>query len=240
MSIKKNAARRALYSEAKKYLDIKSIFPKSEINWQRLTDYQAKKLSRELKYLYDAAGGNDQLHRKKNLERDFVKIRRASSAKKYITDSIMPNSSRGVLLPGGKKINTNVSIKNGVLFYQRGAAFQANFPIDATSEKTISNSLRQNAGYVNNAENLSYVGTSGGKINGVNVLQRNGKWARVAVGMTDGDDIENEPIDDIENVAVSLFIKYSAMSTGNELRQNGRIAAHPNKWGMVLIVEKKQ
>ena len=232
MSTKKQI-RRALYSEAKKYLDIKSILPKSNIDYRNLTDYQAKRISKELRHLYGVAGG------KHYLESTFVKIKRTKAAKEYIVDSMLPKSAKGVLLPGGTKINSEVRVKDGALFYKRGASYQGNFPIDATSEKTIKKSIRANAGYINNSDNVSYIGTAGGKVQGVNVLHKRGKWERVKVGGTDAYYSEEDSVDEIENVAVSLFIKYSAMAAGNERRMNGRIAAHPNKWGMTLIVEKK-
>ena len=186
MSTNKKAARRALYSEARKYLDIKSLFPKSEIDWRNLSDYQARKISEEFRHLVGVAGGLGYL------KKDFVKVRRTKGARKYIGDAMLPKSARGILLPGGAKMNSNVSIRNGGVFYSRGLSSQAAFPLDALTAASLEKSIRQHADYIRNPDNLSYIGTAGGKITGVNILKNRGQWLRQSIGGIDAYEYEED------------------------------------------------
>lgn len=241
MSTNKNAIRRELYSKARKYLDMKSLFPNSEyVGRAPLTDYQAKKISKELRHLIGMAGGEHYL------EKDFVKVRRTKGAREYIENNMLPKSAKGILLPGGEKINKGVSIKGGAVHYLRGDAELSQYPLDARTEKTLEKSIRQHGAMIERENNFSYIGTSGGKISGVEVLQQNNRWKREPFPQTSG--AEEGATDQIVNLSLSLYLKYAAMAKAGEFRKDrtdarGRVhtrrkAAHPKKWGMTLIIEK--
>ncbi len=230
----KNRARRALHSEAKKYLDVKSLFPKSDYDGRKpLTDYQAKKVSKELRHLAGVAGGM------KFLEKDFVKVKRTKDAKKYIVDSMLPKSSKGILLPGGEKINSGVTIKEGAVFFQRGTRSQVVFPLNAVNESNLEKSIRAKSDYIKNPENVSYIATSSGTIKGVKVLHGNNRWENVSVHGVDAELEGEQSEEDIVELAAALFNKYAAMSKEHATRANGRRAVHPSKWGLSLLIERK-
>lgn len=250
MSSKKSAGRRALYSEARKYLDMKILFPESKnVGKKPLTDYQAKKISKELRHLAALTGGESRLDKlipalkagTHYLANDFVPVRRTKSAPDYFADALIPASSKGVLLKGGKKVNSGVTIKNGALFYNRGGTHQAAFPLNAINEIELEKSIRAHSGYINNPDNVTYLGTAGGTITGVNVLvnEKRGLWKRergvsIDAGL-EGDDSEDEVV----AIALSIFLKYEAMANNGELRAKRGRAVHPSKWGMSLIIEAK-
>lgn len=243
----KKQSRRALLKYAADYIDIKSLFPKSNIDLRKpLTDYQNAKLARELKHLSAVAGGaNDKKHPTLGIkitpswmEKSFVPVKRTKGAKQYITDSMLPKSAKGILLPGGKKINSGVSIKDGAIFFNRGQSAQAMFPLDAVSEKKLEKSIRANSDYINNPDNVSYIATASGKITGVNVLHGKNKWERVGVFGT-VTETGYDAVDDITKIARDIFNKYAMMAKEKAMRANGRRAVHPSKWGMSLLVEQK-
>lgn len=233
MSIKK--INRALYSDAKKYLDVKSMFPNSKnVGRNGLTEYQAKKIKRELKRLTALAGGAHYL------ERDFVKIRRTKSAREYMDDGVLPKHARGILLPGGEKINSGVTIKNGTVFFRRGLRESALFQLSAITEKSLEKSLKKYSKIINDENHISYIETSGGKITGISIKNKRDRWERHQIpGVAFDPEEEKTALDKITEIALMIYNKYADMAKAGEYRENGRIAANPSKWGMKLLIEKK-
>lgn len=228
MSIKNktsNSVRRAIYNEAKKYFDVKAMFPKSEaVGRAPLTDYQLKKVKKELNALTKMAGGRN------HLERDFIKVRRTKSAIAYIEKSGLASQSKGILLAGGISVNSNISIRGGALHYLRGMRPQMQYPINAVSEKTMLNDLRGFSGFVNNPANNPYIATAGGKINAM----------PASVDATlEGDDAINL----LCKLASKIYNKYSDGAAAGLMRREGTKHAtkmvHPSKWGLSLLIEAK-
>lgn len=218
-------SKRAVYEQARKYLDIKSVFPKSSGVGRggNLTDYQAKKLASVLKELKTAAGGD------KYLEQSFVPIRRTKAAREYIQNIGLPKSARGVLLAGGEKVNSGLTVRKGALYYNRGDRSQAHFPLDARTENTLENSIREKTGFINNPANVPYIATHGGAIKGLSVDAE-----------LEGDDA----VELLTGLALEIYSKYKMLADAGAYRptdekHGARKAAHPSKWGLSLLVEAK-
>lgn len=221
---------RELYRQGKQFLDIKAMFPKSSGVGRggNLTPYQARKIKSTLAELKKAAGGN------KYLNDTFVKIRRTKGAREYIESIGLPKYSRGVLLPGGEKINSGVTARGGALHYTRGDRPQMQTPLDAVTEKRLRADIRRYAPYINNPDNIPYIITHGGKINGLSVDAE-----------LEGDDA----VELLEQVAGELYNKYAILADNKDYRpEKGRVrgkdhgkrkAAHPDEWGLSLLVEIK-
>ncbi len=228
----KNKQRRELYTTAKKYLDIKSLFPRSKnIGKAPLTDYQQRKISKEIRALTNLAGGIT------FLERDFIKINRTKTMKEYLKNAGIPKASKGVLLSGGDKINKKVTIKSGVLFYERGGLATSQYPLDASSERNLKKSMRAKKKHISRPENSSYLATAGGKINNA-YYKRRGEYFP---SPSEVDGADSDAYDLIEELSLTLYDRYSALAAAGEMRprEKGGRAIHPSKWGMALVIERK-
>lgn len=218
-------SKRAVYEQARKYLDIKSVFPKSSGVGRggNLTDYQARKLAGILKELKTAAGGD------KYLEQSFVPIRRTKGAKEYIESIGLPKYSKGVLLAGGERVNSGLTVRGGALYYTRGERPQAHFPLDTRTENTLEKSIMEKAGFINNPENVPYIATHGGAIKGLSVNA----------------ELEGDNAAELLNtLAQEIYSKYKMLADAGAYRPADsthglRKAAHPSKWGLSLLVEAK-
>lgn len=200
------------------------MFPKKKIDLRKgLTKHQREKISKEFNALAELAGG------KNYLRSDFAKIVRTPAARQLQDALKFSKFSRGVLIKGAQKINGRVTVKSGALSFKLGENLrQLVFPLDASTEKTLEKTIRAHKRKINNENSVTYLGTHGGKIHYVGAS---------------GELEEENATDSVINQALEIFNKYLKMEqnldeNGNpEKRDNGRYAAHPDKWGMTLIIE---
>lgn len=224
----KTIQRKELYSIAKKYIDISELFPKSKINARKLSDYQAKKIARELHKLERMAGGWDYL------QRDFQPVRRTKAAREYMDRAGINQAARGVIINQKGPDITGVRFANGMLLYKRAKIDTATYPIDATSEENVRASIREIALAITNPENYASLHTPGGKI--VNAYATRRGRTRL---YEDFPTPQNEMDELLEEAAVNLYNKYSMLASAGAIRENGRRAAHPSRWGMAVRIERK-
>lgn len=220
------ATTKSLYSEAKNFLNMKALFPRSKnVGRNGLTDYQVKVVKREMRKLIAQAGSLDYLRK------SFVKLRRTKSAVEYMQRAGVPKASRGVIIAGGEGMIKKARVRRGFLIYERGHLPTAIFPINAVSEKSIRYDMSQLAGVINNPQSTPYLCTAGGKIVAAEVTQRGRQ-----IGYMDATNPDKSSV--LTEAALNLFLKYEAMAKMNMLRSNGRRAVHPSRWGLSVLVEK--
>lgn len=221
---RKSQLRRGLFSEAKQFIDIHALFPKSKnVGRAPLTDYQARKIRKELGAFYAHAGGID------HAKRDAVTIKRTAAAKQYLKDAGYPASAKAVFLPGGEKSNGNISFKGGMLRFTRGEIKISQYPIDAITEHAMLKSIRSHATDINQENSFTYIATSGGKITITGTSKKLEK---------------NITLDEVERKAKELYSRYASLADAGlnrpeRIGKGARRAAHPSKWGMTLWIEKE-
>lgn len=217
-NILKRRSDKKLFETADKFLDVRAMFPNKKIDLRKgLTKWQREKINSELRAFTEIAGDI------KFLEKDFAPIVRTKAAKEYMARVGLPKNSRGVLLQGASKTNKKITIKNGALHISHDKIDQLLIPLDALTEKTLTASVKRVKKLLLDKKRVNYLGTHGGKIH---------NSGRTAAFDKNADEIF------LDN-ALTIFNKYVTMTHNEEKRDNGRYAAHPSKWGMVLISENK-
>lgn len=220
MSKKSSTQRRELYHFAEKYIDIKTLFPRSKVVHKTPSDYQRRKIKQAMDAIVADAGGLS------HLVRDFIPMPRTKALKEFNKKSGAPVYQRGVMIAGGRAINQNVSIANGALSYTRGDSQRKIYALDAATAESLAANIRAHKRSINSVSHIPYITTNGQSIAGLSVSATAQK---------------GEPIsatDLLIKVATALHVKYSRMAEVGEKRDNGKMAAHPTKWGMGLMLDR--
>jgi hypothetical protein len=216
---------------ANKFIDVKTLFPKSKIDLRKKpTPYQTKKIRAAVREFEKFAGDS------RFLEKDFVKVKRTKSALDFMKKAGYPKGARGVLLPGGSEKYKDVKIQKGVLFYERGGLASGVYPLDATSQDTFSMDLQAHR-YLISAEGYrAYLQTAGGRLK-TGVVKVRGAWLRDPSRTPYSED--GDGFEDFYQSAMGTFEYYAALHQAGGTRTNGRLAAHPSKWGLSVLLEQK-
>lgn len=230
-NISKRELSRQLFNTVDKFLDVRALFPKTKLDMRKgFTLKQMDKIAREARKFAQLAGGE------RYLENDFAPVKKTKAARDYMDKVGLPKQARGVLLPGGSKIKGGVTVgKDGGLHYMAGEREQSQFPLDFATERTVEKSLRAHSKKINQPDTVSYIATHGGKI----YNRKNNIPPPEVFGDEEyeEDGEEKDATDLIVENAIELHNKYAEMAAAGAFRANGRLAAHPSKWGAVLITE---
>lgn len=205
-----------LIKDARQFFDFSELFPASKIDARReLTKYQRGKIKSSMNNLITLAGGLN------HLKRDFIKMPSSESRKRFAAETGLPKGARGVMIPGGGKINKRVSFKRGHLVFKRGTAegLYKFVPLDASTERAFESSMRKRIKQNLPMHEFISLGTYGGEI-------------RYTARKTD----EHKMPDLFIEKAMGIYNMYAALSAAGIKRDNGRIAAHPSSWGLGLLV----
>ena len=116
-----------LKKEARKFIDIKKLFPNSAIDLRKkLTPYQTRKIKQSIAEVKQFGGGKIN---------QFV-VMRAGRAK-YMRDNGLPVWLRGIFLPGGEKINRDLHYIKNEVRYTRGGAARARTELDTSGDEQV-------------------------------------------------------------------------------------------------------
>lgn len=111
---KKNKTR-ALYAEARRFLNLKMLFPKKIPSANNISEYQAKKMRAALREFHAATAAFGD-------RGDFIRLRPSKGLILHNQKTGAPIYSAGVFVRGGAKTNKNVTVRGGALHYTRGDA----------------------------------------------------------------------------------------------------------------------
>lgn len=226
---------RLLRKNVEQVIDLKILFPRSQPNFRiGLNNYQAKKIRRAIREINAQSGsefqtqeGKYQLyHNPGEKIKGNVQIANKRERIRYMEDNGLPKWQKVIMLPGGQKINKNVTYKNGELSYIRAGEKRSRYRLytEGTSDD-LKNSAK---------EILKF---------------RNKRKATItAAGRAIGSVIPTTEDRLLIREALYIFNKYASMYENGEMRTrrnaNGSTyqqrAAHPSEWGMGILFEENK
>jgi hypothetical protein len=225
--------RQNLKNEAAQYFVLKDLFPKSNFdNRRKLTDYQAKKISRALReFKIEHA---EDLHRMTPIKR---------GRKEYLKEHEQPSYYIGTFLSGGRKVNTDVKYTGGELQYNRkGSPRARSNDLDTSSDdeafiKSAKEVLKRRKGRKAGI-------TAGGKVIGAVIPTRENdliikeglrifnKYGWAFDGKLSEQEIQKYNLTEINGQI------YRERRYGNGVPYLQKVA-HPSEWGMAIYFEGK-
>ena len=163
----------------------------------------------------------------KFLENDFIPMRATAALRAHNKTLGINPAFRGVLIPGGAKMNADVKLIKGELSYRRGDGPRQTFvPVDAQTERRFRSSMKKTS------ENMR------GRFDFITLATYSGEIKTFSAKTAEAGSVEV-----MRKASAELWNRYAGMTSRGETRTRKEgnrtiskgLAAHPSKWGLGLL-----